>query len=153
MNKIKSIPHGNSYRHDGTSPRIVVYCSFLPDIPMNRIYVQKQLHQWIYNQPPPIISGQWSNHYNNHTHSTANNNNITKIHTTCKEDEVIENNNSNDDLNRIHQTIIALNETTDHSSSLDDDLIFQMKRIEEIRNMLSPLGSHLAGIDPWPEEN
>jgi hypothetical protein len=40
------IPHANAYRHDGTEPRAVVYCSFLPDIPLNRTFVRKQLWNW-----------------------------------------------------------------------------------------------------------
>ena len=40
------IPHANSYRHCGDVPRCVVYCSFLPDVPINREYVQYQLRNW-----------------------------------------------------------------------------------------------------------
>jgi len=37
------IPHANSYRHNGKKPRAVVYCSFLPDVEINRAYVRRQL--------------------------------------------------------------------------------------------------------------
>jgi len=37
------IPHSNAFRHVGTSPRAVIYCSFLPDVHINRIYAKKQL--------------------------------------------------------------------------------------------------------------
>jgi hypothetical protein len=41
-----SIPHANAYRHAGTVPRAVVYCSFLPDVAINRSYVARQLQDW-----------------------------------------------------------------------------------------------------------
>jgi len=37
------IPHSNSYRNDTDIPREVVYCSFLPDVDINRKYVRCQL--------------------------------------------------------------------------------------------------------------
>lgn len=40
------IPHANAYRHTGTSPRVVVYCSFLPDVHINRMYAMKQLKEY-----------------------------------------------------------------------------------------------------------
>lgn len=40
------IPHANAYRHVGTSPRAVIYCSFLPDVHINRIYAKKQLDDY-----------------------------------------------------------------------------------------------------------
>ena len=65
------IPHGNSYRNDsspetvvddgennnvlGTSgSRAVVYCSFLPDVDINRKFVQRQLVDWMERRPPRI---------------------------------------------------------------------------------------------------
>jgi len=66
------IPHGNSYRNDpspesvvnddgnnnsvlGTSgSRAVVYCSFLPDVDINRKFVQRQLVDWKERRPPRI---------------------------------------------------------------------------------------------------
>lgn len=50
------IPHANSYRHDGDSPRAVVYCSFLPNVPKNRLYAERQLDKWKRGQYP---SDQW----------------------------------------------------------------------------------------------
>ena len=66
------IPHGNSYRNDpspegdgennsvlGTSgSRAVVYCSFLPDVDINRKFVQRQLVDWK-EQRPPRIGDRW----------------------------------------------------------------------------------------------
>jgi hypothetical protein len=61
------LPHGNSYRNDNsyfdqaissTSPldscgaRAVVYCSFLPDIPINRRLVERQLMDWKLGRAP-----------------------------------------------------------------------------------------------------
>lgn len=46
------VPHGNAYRHVGTEPRCVVYCSFLPDVPLNRTYVARQLQQWKEGRAP-----------------------------------------------------------------------------------------------------
>ena len=40
------IPHANSYRHDGKEARSVVYCSFLPNVEVNRVYVRKQLEKF-----------------------------------------------------------------------------------------------------------
>jgi hypothetical protein len=51
------IPHGNSYRNDSRRARMVVYCSFLPDIPLNRRYVASQLNAWRRKQP---VRDQWN---------------------------------------------------------------------------------------------
>jgi hypothetical protein len=52
------IPHANAYRNDSTSlARAVVYASFLPDIALNRRYVQNQLKAWKLRQP---IRDQWN---------------------------------------------------------------------------------------------
>lgn len=62
------LPHGNSYRNDNsydqtissTSPlessgaRAVVYCSFLPDIPINRHFVERQLLDWELGRAPRV---------------------------------------------------------------------------------------------------
>lgn len=61
--RYNSIPHANAYRHDGTIPRAVVYCSFLPDVPINRQYVKQQLQNWIEGRFPS--GNQWINHSNN----------------------------------------------------------------------------------------
>jgi hypothetical protein len=54
------IPHSNAYTHNGTIPRAVVYCSFLPDVELNRCYVQNQLLNYQQNRP---VKDQW-NHIN-----------------------------------------------------------------------------------------
>lgn len=46
------IPHANSYRHLGSSPRIVIYCSFLPDVPINREYAKRQLQDYYKGNTP-----------------------------------------------------------------------------------------------------
>lgn len=51
------IPHANAYKHLGEDPRVVVYCSFLPDVELNRIYVQNQLSDFLKGQPP---RDQWN---------------------------------------------------------------------------------------------
>ncbi|KAG7374461.1 UPF0029 domain containing protein [Nitzschia inconspicua] len=51
------IPHANSYRNDSDQARMVVYCSFLPDISLNRRYVMNQLHAWRARRP---ITDQWN---------------------------------------------------------------------------------------------
>lgn len=53
------LPHANAYRHNGDLPRVVIYCSFLPDIPLNRSYVKCQLENWKRGRQP---SDQWINH-------------------------------------------------------------------------------------------
>ena len=72
------IPHGNSYRNDptpesvvndgnnnsilGTSgSRAVVYCSFLPDVDINRKFIQRQLVDWK-KRRPPRIGDRWMKH-------------------------------------------------------------------------------------------
>jgi len=74
------IPHANSYRNDppvdsnddgtncdaasvmdalGTSgSRAVVYCSFLPDVDVNRRFVQRQLEDWKL-QRAPRVGDRW----------------------------------------------------------------------------------------------
>eukprot|EP00980_Cylindrotheca_fusiformis_P028118 scaffold22581_cov123-Cylindrotheca_fusiformis.AAC.15 len=51
------IPHANAYRHDGCTPRAVVYCSFLPDVPLNRQYVKNQLQKFWEKRP---VTDQWN---------------------------------------------------------------------------------------------
>mmetsp|Transcript_19502 Transcript_19502/g.40823 ORF Transcript_19502/g.40823 Transcript_19502/m.40823 type:complete len:444 (-) Transcript_19502:132-1463(-) len=67
------IPHGNSYRNDpvlgdvlgsecsssisellGTGSRAVVYCSFLPDVDLNRRFVKSQLQDWRLGRHPRV---------------------------------------------------------------------------------------------------
>ena len=61
------IPHANAYRNDactdatidagalGTSgARAVVYCSFLPDVKINREFVRRQLEDWRARRPPRV---------------------------------------------------------------------------------------------------
>ena len=51
------IPHSNAYRHTGDTPRSVVYCSFLPDIELNRQYVKRQLIDFNSRRP---VTDQWN---------------------------------------------------------------------------------------------
>ena len=63
------LPHGNSYRNDNsydrtissqTAPleacgaRAVVYCSFLPDVAINRRFVERQLIDWKLGRSPRV---------------------------------------------------------------------------------------------------
>lgn len=52
------LPHANAYRHLGDTPRVVVYCSFLPDVEINRKYMQQQLDDFQNKRPP---RDQWNN--------------------------------------------------------------------------------------------
>jgi len=45
------IPHANAYKHVGKHPRCVVYCSFLPDVELNRVYVKNQLSDLLHGKP------------------------------------------------------------------------------------------------------
>ena len=78
------IPHANSYRNDppvnsnddgnncnaasvmdalGTSgSRAVVYCSYLPDVDVNRCFVQRQLEDWKL-QRVPRVGDHWIRQY------------------------------------------------------------------------------------------
>jgi hypothetical protein len=51
------IPHANAYKHNGDCPRAVVYCSFLPDVELNRSYVKNQLSDFRRGKPP---RDQWN---------------------------------------------------------------------------------------------
>jgi hypothetical protein len=72
------VPHGNAYRNDNeycqstaasssssskqlsslplqsSGARAVVYCSFLPDIPINRRFVERQLIDWKLGRAPRV---------------------------------------------------------------------------------------------------
>eukprot|EP00977_Amphora_coffeiformis_P018602 scaffold6596_cov161-Amphora_coffeaeformis.AAC.19 len=50
------LPHANAYRHTGAIPRVVVYASFLPNIPLNRAYAVRQWQQWLQGRTP---NDQW----------------------------------------------------------------------------------------------
>lgn len=52
------IPHANAYRHNGDTPRAVIYCSFLPDVALNRTYVSAQLENFKHGRSP---TDQWNN--------------------------------------------------------------------------------------------
>jgi hypothetical protein len=52
------IPHANAYRNDQSEARAVVYCSFLPDIELNREYARRQLYNYKRRIPP---TDQWIN--------------------------------------------------------------------------------------------
>eukprot|EP00934_Nitzschia_sp_Nitz4_P007019 Nitzschia sp. Nitz4//scaffold41_size133979//109106//110206//NITZ4_003367-RA/size133979-processed-gene-0.265-mRNA-1//-1//CDS//3329551530//7009//frame0 len=51
------IPHANAYHHRGDQPRAVIYCSFLPDVPINREYLRNQLEDFRAKRPP---RDQWN---------------------------------------------------------------------------------------------
>ena len=51
------IPHANAYKHMGSQPRAVIYCSFLPNVELNQRYVQKQLEDFLQGVPP---RDQWN---------------------------------------------------------------------------------------------
>lgn len=80
------IPHGNSFRNDPISvvdndvdvnndnrfnndalsisgARAVVYCSFLPDVHVNRTFVSNQLLDWKLRRPPRM-GDRWIRHHN-----------------------------------------------------------------------------------------
>jgi len=48
------LPHQTSDFLSGNDTREVVYCSFLPDVPLNKIYIAEQLRAVRNNIPPPI---------------------------------------------------------------------------------------------------
>jgi len=52
------LPHANAYRNDSNDARSVVYCSFLPDVKLNRDYVDQQLYKYKRRIPP---TDQWIN--------------------------------------------------------------------------------------------
>jgi hypothetical protein len=60
------IPHANAYKHNGDRPRAVVYCSFLPDVELNRTFVKKQLSDFQQGKPP---RDQWNHIDENYTHT------------------------------------------------------------------------------------
>ena len=50
------LPHSNAYKHTGSEPRSVIYCSFLPDVVVNRKYVESQLQDYLALRKP---GDQW----------------------------------------------------------------------------------------------
>ena len=74
------LPHANSYRNDCNIPRSVVYCSFLPNIPINRAYVENvQLPNYISrNSPSSKSTTLWIKNSNstNENHSLIKKNDI-----------------------------------------------------------------------------
>ena len=46
------IPHANAYKNDSLYSRAVVYCSFLPDVRINRDYVERQLEDYRLGRKP-----------------------------------------------------------------------------------------------------
>lgn len=46
------IPHANAYKNESEIPRAVVYCSFLPDVAVNRNYARKQLEDYENGKKP-----------------------------------------------------------------------------------------------------
>lgn len=50
------IPHANAARHVGEAPRQVSYGSFLPDVPVNRLYAQRQRERFLAGKQP---DDQW----------------------------------------------------------------------------------------------
>lgn len=50
------IPHANAARHVGEAPRQVSYGSFLPDVPANRLYAQRQRERFLAGMQP---DDQW----------------------------------------------------------------------------------------------
>ncbi|KAL3932685.1 MAG: hypothetical protein SGARI_003893 [Bacillariaceae sp.] len=67
------LPHANSYRNDSHLPRMVVYCSFLPDIEKNRRYVRHQLEAW--KQGRSVLD-QWNNIDESAQHEQPNRNHL-----------------------------------------------------------------------------
>jgi hypothetical protein len=70
------IPHANAYRHDGLQPRAVVYCSFLPEIALNRSYVQNQLEHWQRGGAP---KDQWNHIIDNDNAGTIHTYSFTPL--------------------------------------------------------------------------
>lgn len=52
------IPHANAYKNDSEIARAVVYCSFLPNVEINRVYAEKQLEDYMGGRIP---RDQWIN--------------------------------------------------------------------------------------------
>ena len=50
------IPHANARRNDSNESRAVIYASFLPDVDLNRRYVERQLNDFRKNKHP---TDQW----------------------------------------------------------------------------------------------
>jgi hypothetical protein len=71
------IPHANAYRHVGTSPRAVIYCSFLPDVHINRIYAKKQLDDYYDGKLPNDtwirVKDEQEDHDDDDNHNDHNN--------------------------------------------------------------------------------
>jgi hypothetical protein len=72
------IPHANAYKHNGTIPRTVVYCSFLPDVDLNRRYIENQLKHFQLSQP---VTDQWNHIASKDDASGDKNKNVPRSYT------------------------------------------------------------------------
>ena len=127
-------PHSNSYKHLGSSPRAVVYCSFLPDIPLNRQYIhQNQLQKY---RSLSSITDQWQYTCSSNTRPNKNKN--------MNKNTMYDNGKNKD----VYNTCSANNNT--NSLPLSDEE--EESQQQEQHFNFTPLGRKLMGIDPWPTE-
>ena len=64
------LPHANAYKNEGDDVRIVVYCSFLPDVEINRVYAKKQLEDFTHGRIP---RDQWIERESSNSQSNEEN--------------------------------------------------------------------------------
>ena len=67
------ICHANAYTNESDVARAVVYCSFLPDVPVNRVYAEKQLEDYTKRKFP---RDQWINIADDDDDDDDSNNNM-----------------------------------------------------------------------------
>jgi hypothetical protein len=154
--KIKSIPHSNSYRHDGTILRVVVYCSFLPDVPINRIYVKNQLEHWKCGRYPS--GNQWikNNRQTNNVTVTTRHTNINKTTDNQMKNDGDDDERNDEINNRNQYRILATsctaninNETTISHIGDTKDETYDQNCLAISQLLSTPLARKLAGWDDW----
>ena len=115
------LPHANAYRHDGSQPRAVVYCSFLPPIALNRAYAQRQLQAWLAGRTP---TDQWRG--NNSAAAAA----AAAAATT------------------VTSTTTSTDETTT-SDTKNDEAVVNIELLRQRLNQLPALSRKLLALEDW----
>ena len=113
---------------------MVAYCSFLPDIPLNRSYVQQQLQYWMKKQYPS--GDQW-----------INKNHQQRIITTSES-----NNPSNDVQNDDYcsDTVVTHYGATNDNNHNKNHSVISIESYPHITEALSTtLSRRLAGVESW----
>jgi Protein of unknown function (DUF1479) len=141
------IPHANSYCHDGHEPRSVVYCSFLPNVFINRRYARHQLDKFHRNIYP---NDQWIRQQRTTTTTTTTTSNANNSNTN--NNNSIDNNGS--DKNPRDPTKDGKDRDEELKDTDENDIQDNYNGGQQSKPLpewlaSSPLARKLMAIDPW----